>query len=432
MSDSIQNPQEDKSKYIRTYAKDVAALSGGQGTKAAPPRPDPVPVAPPPAPVLRMPQASKEVAETYREPIAPPTDTDREELFARLKKKVSESAQMEIATPPPIPTPEPVARPEPLFEPVAQPAPAPIPPVVRVEETPSRIHTYKSDFADHIDDRGASSFSVLAAQQDAKRATLPSVPKKRNLVFAVSGILLIVLGGVGVATAAWYVMRLNTLPPSGVVVPSLVFADEQVKLRGSGNDLIQQIADLANEPLPEGNVIITYLSESTTTSKGEVREVPLSGGTLIAAMKLPAPDILLRNIAPFSTVGVLSAGGETRPFFIFRVTSYERTFAGMLAWEVSMGRDLAVLYPARGAGNLLPVGTQAPIGTSTPQAVEPVRANTQFEDAIVQSHDVRLLRDTAGNTLMLYGYVDKETLILARDEAAYTHLLTRLAASRTR
>ncbi|MES2994509.1 MAG: hypothetical protein V4681_00515 [Patescibacteria group bacterium] len=431
MSDST---QEDKSKYIRTYAKDVAALSGEQGAKIAEPRPEPAPIAPPPAPVLRMPQASKEVAETYRAPVVAPTDTDREELFARLKKKVSESAQIEIASappPPPLASPEPIAPPQPLFEPVAQPAPAPMPAVARAEEKPSPIHTYKSDFADHIDARGASSFSVLAAQQDAKRTVLPSAPKKRSVIFAVSGILLIVLGGVGVATAAWYVMRLNTLPPSGLVVPSLVFADEQVKLQGSGNDLIQQIADLANEPLPEGNVIITYLSESTTTSKGEVREVPLSGGTLIAAMKLPAPDILLRNIAPFSTVGILAAGGETRPFFIFRVTSYERTFAGMLAWEVSMDRDLAVLYPARGAGNLLPA-TQAPIGTSTPQAVEPVRANTQFEDAIVQSHDVRVLRDTAGNTLMLYGYVDKETLVLARDEAAYTQLLSRLAASRTR
>jgi hypothetical protein len=112
---------------------------------------------------------------------------------------------------------------------------------------------------------------------------------------------------------------------------------------------------------------------------------------------------------------------------VFGVTSYERTFAGMLAWERSMMRDLVTLYPSREGGNLTPTATSTIIGTSTPVFVEPIRPQDAFTDAIVANHDVRVLRDTAGQSLVLYGYVGKDLLILARDEAAYAALLGRLS-----
>ncbi|HYF29161.1 MAG TPA: hypothetical protein VEA36_02230 [Candidatus Paceibacterota bacterium] len=379
MSDSPQQPAEDKSRFIRTYAKDVAALTGTSGKAASAPPPPPVPkpvAAPPPPP------------------------------------------------PKPIPPPPPLEKPE--FEAPAPP-PAPLPPVNRAPEQPSPIHTYKSDFADRIDQKQASTFSVLAAQKDAGKR--PASPKKRRSQLMLAGaVVLIALGGAGLGGAAWYVMRANMLPAAVPSASSLVFADEQVRLSASGPDLMNEIAALANEPLPDGSVLVVYLSESTTTERGRVIETPLSGGALINAMELPAPQILLRNISPESTVGIMSAGGETRPFFVFKTSSYERTFAGMLAWETSIARDLAVLFPAKAAGSLAPTAASAPLGTSTPVAQPPARPLDAFTDAVVANHDVRVLRDTAGATLMLYGYAQKDLLILARDEAAFTNLISRLSS----
>lgn len=409
MSDTPE-PGTDKTKFIRTYAKDVALFAGGQGKAHAPQAaPEPVPTpspAPAPSPAYTPPVSSDAI--------------EREATLERLRRKVEQSVRDN--PPPPIP-------PKPVFEEPIAPPPAPIPPVVRENDTLSPLHTYKSDFADQIDQKGASAFSVLAAQQDAKPAQAPAA-KKKNVVLVSAAVALIVFGGVGLATAVWYVMRANTVPGGALSAPSLVFADEQIRLTSSGPDLMSELAALASSPLPEGNVLVVYLSESTTTSKGSVTEVPLAGGALISAMELPAPDILLRNISPESTVGIVHAGEETRPFFVFRVTSYERTFAGMLSWEVSMARDLALLYPARAAGSLSPSGTTAAIGTSTPAYVEPVRPLAAFADAIVANHDVRVLRDTKGQTLMLYGYAQKDLLVLARDEAAYAALIARLSGVR--
>jgi hypothetical protein len=411
MSDTPQvspQPANDKSKFIRTYAKDVAVLAGGksgaQVKTGVPTPPAPPIVAPPPRP------ASPPV----RPPLPPePSAAEREVTLERLRQKVAASG--------PLPPPTPVA-PPPVFK------ASPPPPVApsNVEEKLSPIHTYKSDFADRIDQKGATTFSVLAAQQDTQSKT-PSVKKKNNLVLVGVSVALIVLGGGGLGAAVWYVMHSNILPGSPLSAPSLVFADEQIQLTGSGTELMSEIAALANEPLPEGNVLVVYLTEATTTAKGVTTETPLAGGALIKTMRLPAPDILLRNISEESTVGIVNAGGETRPFFVFGVTSYERTFAGMLAWERSMMRDLVTLYPSREGGNLTPTATSTIIGTSTPVFVEPIRPQDAFTDAIVANHDVRVLRDTAGQSLVLYGYVGKDLLILARDEAAYAALLGRLS-----
>lgn len=332
----------------------------------------------------------------------------------RLRQKVQVSRTL--------PQPPVIAPPPP---PVQMPPP---PPVIapKVEEKVSPIHTYKSDFADRIDQKGATTFSVLAAEQDAKPTPTPTT-KKSNTLLLLTAVILIVLGGGGLGTAAWYVMHNNVLPRSPSSAPSLVFADEQVQLTGTGPELMSELAALANEPLPEGNVLVVYISESTTTAEGQTIETPRAGGALIKAMQLPAPNILLRNVSEKSTVGIVNAGGETRPFFVFGVTSYERTFAGMLVWERSMVRDLATLYPARGAGGLAPSATSATIGTSTPVFTEAARPEGSFVDAVVANHDVRILRDTAGQSLILYGYVGKGLLILARDEAAYAALLGRLS-----
>lgn len=406
-------PAGDRSKFIRTYAKDVAALAGGKGgVEAKTPTPLPPPPPRPAAPTPTEPEPM--VAES-------PSAIEREATLARLREKVEASRAA-------LPQPPPVVPPPPPPPPVA--APPPPPPPAQAAEKLSPIHTYKSDFADRIDQKGATTFSVLAAEQDT-RAPAPAAPKKKTNVALVSAaIALVVLGGGGLGGAVWYVLKSNVLPGSVLSAPSLVFADEQIKLTGSGPELMSEIAALANEPLPEGNVLVVYVTEATTTSKGTVIETPLAGGALIKAMQLPAPDILLRNVSEESTVGIMNAGGETRPFFVFGVTSYERTFAGMLAWERSMARDLVTLYPSRIAGELVPTGTSTTIGTSTPIFVEPVRPQETFIDAVVANHDVRILRDTAGQSLILYGYVGKDLLILARDEGAYAALLTRLVENR--
>jgi hypothetical protein len=319
---------------------------------------------------------------------------------------------------------------------------SPIPQLVPKTEGPSPLHTYTSDFADRIDTKEASAFSVLAAQADsgAKAPEAISAPRKsrRGLMIIIAGIVLMLAGGIGVFAAYRYVST-HSVVSTTPLAASLVFADDRQALTGEGPQLLSALASSAASSLPEGQVRVVYLTQASTTADKKTVMIPLAGGKLFGALQLSAPDILLRNIAPESTIGIVHAGPETRAFFILKVLSYERTFAGMLQWEGQMQSSLTLLYPVYAAP-----AAPAPVVTTTTKTVNGKRvvATTtmaaapvatvlpHFIDEVASNHDVRALKDGQGRTILLYGYKDKETLIIARDEAAFAELLNRLAATK--
>lgn len=298
--------------------------------------------------------------------------------------------------------------------------------VVPLDAAAAPLHTYTSDFADRIDRQQASTFSVLAAQSDAGlRTTTRVTPSRRRGIVPVILAVLLIMVGIGGIYAAYRYMSSGEKTEVTLGVPSLIFADEKMELLGP--NYRQDLANAAAQPLVEGNILITYVTVASSTPLG-LKPAPQPGGALIRLLNLGAPDILLRNVDVSSTVGVVSAGGQTSPFFVLRVNSYERTFAGMLGWETRMLSDLQPLYPQF---ELPPAPVATNTGTSTVQVPSLVAlpAAEGFTDAIVSNIDVRALKDGAGRTLLLYGYGDKETLIIARDEAAFAMLVARLAAT---
>jgi hypothetical protein len=373
--------------------------------------------------------------ETFALPQIAPGDIvqqqpDRADILARLKARALEEKYV-----------------APIVAPIAEELPPPPLEVPKTQqESPFPLHTYKTDFQDHIKNEHASPFSVLAAEKDAP--VQKAVPIKRNIggFLAVAlGIVLLVVGAGGVYAAYLYMSK-NAPVLSIPSTPSLITPDSRIQLTGSGQQLLTALAQQAAEPLADGDVALMYVDESTTTPQG-VQEEPASGGAFIAELNLAAPDILLRNIDPASMVGIVSASGETRPFFILRVDSYERTFAGMLQWEPTLYGELSELYPEYP----LPVIPSQPVvissttteatsttktaGKSIPQQkiVTSIAPNSnlpanEFVDETVESHTVRALKDNSGRTLVLYGYADKETLIIARNEAAFTLLLNKLTS----
>lgn len=504
-------PPSDPSKFIRTYAKDVASLTN-----------TPAPASPAAAPAVPSTQGNTDSGVSLPEFDASPVnhagdpsspkefkqedvvlsktdsddifsnknvDEDKEAILARLRAKVATgkqgggmrlapsalstplpdvpqtgapyiplSMEPEVPAPAPVPAqeaPAPVLRPEPV-EPPPAPAPTPAPeeapmraaaptfesvpeqifpippirqapppvpaPVASVPAGPSRLHTFSSDFADRIDAQKSSTFSVLAAQSDAGQTPKSSaVQPRRNLIPLFAGVAMVVVGIAAIGGA--YVFTHNGQPtPTVAGVPSLITFDESVEVRGSGTALMKSISDAAQGGSVSGNIIVTYTT--TPDNASSTSGVPQPGGVLIRALKLSAPDILLRNIDDSSTVGFIRAGSESRPFMILKVSSYERTFAGMLAWESTMGTSLAAFYPSY---TDIPQQAASSTASTSPQIL--LAASPAFVDAVVSNYDVRVLRDSYGRSIMLYGYRGKDTLIIARDEAAFTALATRLSAA---
>lgn len=295
----------------------------------------------------------------------------------------------------------------------APPAASPPPPPRQHTLTPplvTPIETYAGDFLDMMKETGASAMTVLAAEQDKeKRSPVPQVPQERsrgNLLYVVAGVVLLVAGAAGAYVA--YSRYLSALAP---VVPLLgvsspIFVDEREQIAGSGSAIFKAVeASIARPPAP-GAVRLLYGATATTS--------------IAAALLAKAPDIVRRNMnASNSMAGIANVGGSASLFFILSVSSYGNTFSGMLWWEKTMPNDLSELW-----------GDASPSLAASGTATTTVARVTGFRDEVIGNHDARVYRDEAGRSVLLYGYWDKTTLILARDPSAFIEILQRLATSR--
>lgn len=305
---------------------------------------------------------------------------------------------------------------------------------------PTPLKTYSGDFSDRVKETHASTATVLAAEQDAGPVLVQSSAQESprgTILYIIAGVILLIAGSIGAYIA--YTRSGGTSAPivSAPSVSAPIFVDDREQVSGTGPDLMRTIEQSVGRPLATGAVRLLSLENAATT------------GSVFSALRVPAPDILLRNVnAQGSMAGIVNVGGAQSPFFILSVISYSNTFSGMLSWEPLLPRDLGTLFPRYQVSAPAPTvfstttmattttatttttapKTVAKTATSTPAA--PVTVPVFYDDA-VSNHDVRIYRDAAGQSILLYGYWNQTTLVIARDPAAFAEILQRLATSRT-
>ncbi len=315
---------------------------------------------------------------------------------------------------------------------------------------PTPLHTYAEDFSQHVKEEKASTFEILAAQQDTGKAVPKAAPKKSNtMLYLIGGTVLFVLGAGGayVGYLRYQAAYAPIMPAPTISAP--IFYDEQREVAGDGPALAQNIAQAAQEALTSNKVRLIYSANATTTRLG-----------LFVAAQINAPAGITQNVVGESSmVGSVNSDGVPSPFFILSVLSYSDTFANMLAWESSILSDLRDFYPAYPAVVPLPevppvIATTSIAATTTPTTTSTKQKKTQpapqkkpqpapapipvppaivvgFVDGVVSNLDVRMYKDVAGRTVIVYGFWNPNTLIIARDGAAFTEIVRRLRTTRT-
>lgn len=386
-------------KYIRTLEGDIEAVKKGivpnlSPLKAPPPPASATPAATPPPPPLNVPQSGTSGEHSAEQNVLAATTPP---------------------PPPPIPKPLPAPKPEP-------PPPLPPPPqkIVEAREGPSPIETYAGDFSQKVKDTHASTATVLAAEQDALTGTPQKTVEKSsrgNTLYVIAGATLLLLGIAGAYIA--YTRYVASREPVALA-PALsapIFFDEKERIAGTGpREILQAIEQSLLRPLAPHTVRFLYTDSATTT-----------GESVFSALQLPAPGVLLRNVdSARSMAGIVGTGSESpssentqSPFFILSVASYGDTFAGMLSWEPTLPRDMRAIFPSFAEGS----GGQAASST--------LPVTPSFRDEVAGNHDVRIYRDLEGRSVLVYGYWNRTTLVIARDPSAFIEILGRLATART-
>lgn len=284
------------------------------------------------------------------------------------------------------------------------------------------LKTYADDFSQRMKETQASTATVLASEQDSMRLRTESPPQttsRSNIIYSIAGGVLLIAGMVGAYVA--YTAYLGSSEPIAVApaVAAPIFVDDREQVSGTDTALLQAIEQSVARLINKGTIRLLYL------------ETPAPAASVFSALALPVPGGLLRNInAAQSMAGVVNVSGKQSPFFVLSVSYYGETFASMLQWESLMPRDLARLFPSYPAPIVtIPIATSTQkIATTTPIAPQKPAA---FFDIVIANHDVRAYRDSSGRDILLYGYWNQTTLVIARDASAFIEIIGRLATSRT-
>ncbi len=269
------------------------------------------------------------------------------------------------------------------------------------------LRTFESDSAEAIKQGQQSLYSIAQAEKAKRAKRGESDPEKEDI--KKNSALLLLSGALFLAGGAFllYFFLLRTFLP-----------DKTVLVTPTINSVItsQHEIDLANTDQTSRGAIVasvrTVLGQNPR-NKDEIENIRITKdgkdidiSDIILDFSENTPPSLLRS---FSTNEYMigSIQKETKlPFFITKINYYDNAFAGMLKWE----EDMQQVFVKLGISAL----TTAP-----------------WRDAIVKNKDVRLLKNESGDTVMLYGFYDKETLVIAPSEEVFSDVLAGLRARQT-
>lgn len=272
------------------------------------------------------------------------------------------------------------------------------------------LRTFKSDAEEAIRYQNVSTIDIAVAAQKKKEATPIEYEKEKSsspkaLVFAAFALVVLLGGG----WYAWYSLSKEAAPETAapaIQVRSLVpYAKASTVALEPGSAPLELIAaklSALNPSLGETGVVVPVDSNASTQASA------LS--TALRDTKMPSR--LARSLSGEYTFGTYVYDVES-PFIVMKDTFFQNAYAGMLDWEKDIKNDL------------LPLIRLARPNEAISGQVD------RFEDVVVSNVDARALKDELGQTILIYAFADKDTVVITTSISGLKHLLETLLSVRT-
>jgi hypothetical protein len=313
----------------------------------------------------------------------------------------------------------------------------PIAPPPKKEEVSSvaPLQTYKSDIEQLVQQKNISVVSVAAAEAERRAQTQSqqdeSREKIRHTVAVIRTVAMVAFGFFLLAGAAVLLTFIFLRPTPKVPIetptsPFILVDDTQtVAFTPEGFTHATVMSTLSDaqtkSSISLGLIDRFYLAVSSSTPDGNTTYNLINAQQLLSALAPTMPPDLLRTIQPQPyLLGIHSFDGN-QAFLILTVDSYQQGFSGMLGWEATMQKDLSPLFNRTPPPHIPEEGAATSTPTTTAQLL-----NTAFVDRVVENHDARVIQNSNGDILLLWTFLDKNTLVITTNEYTLREIISRL------
>ncbi len=279
----------------------------------------------------------------------------------------------------------------------------------------SRLRTYKGDVTESLKSGGQSLAGMILAEksrQEKQSGETPVAEEKnfwtQNGLFVAGGILLAITA---LGIVAFLFLRSPDEKPTVRSVaswnPIFVEIEKTILLeRVRAGEITAEIEKIkSGTPMPINAILHAVFGKSVSSTDGP-REIPITTKELLSAFSDSIPDQLTRTLTDSFFFG-LHSFRTVSPVLIIQNQFYDGAFLGMLRWEPFMLHDIAPLF-----------------------LIKPDTGQMTFTDGIIKNIDARILRNAGGNTLLLYSFVDRKTIVITTSAETFEEVITRLQAPR--
>lgn len=217
--------------------------------------------------------------------------------------------------------------------------------------------------------------------------------------------------GVGSSTAP-------TIKTTGVLeAEAIIQLDIKSLDKNSGIEKIRLIQqDLRNKQIAAGTTVELTLN--------------LTVPDLFAKNQYSGDEGLVRSLTNDYSFGLYNnKDNRFESFLIFKLASADLAFSNMLAWERYLPSDLRVLFTDTSVVETVIEQPATTTSTTTPPVV--ASSTPKFSDKILKNTDTRVYTDEFGKVQFVYGFINKEFLIISGGTESFIDVKTRLLNNNT-
>lgn len=271
--------------------------------------------------------------------------------------------------------------------------------------------TLRTDVHEQVS-TGGLTMTKIALEEEARRR-LNNLPREdarrpRSYAFIAAGSLVLVLIGIGTLVATRIIITPTQTTLTPFTINSIIFADYTIALP-TDNTTTETLRTTLGETLSKSTrpdtITNLYPTKIVETEEGRATEL-VPATTFLTKLGLTLPNGFTHFLENRFMVGVVSPAGATSsaPFYILTTRSFENTLDSLLREENMIMSNLLAPF-------LDPTET-ATIQTGT------------FRDVILGNIDTRIMSDSSGRALVVYGFLDRNTLAITASREAFMRLLT--------
>lgn len=270
------------------------------------------------------------------------------------------------------------------------------------------LRTFQGDVQEHIDVKKETIATIALAEQKKKienneptYTERPTGSSHAGLFIAIS--LICFIGG-GIIFGGIYFLNTQkeadvTLQAEQVIIPYT--HKKEITLNNPNAAALTSALVLEKNTFKTEVNNVLYVSFIYGTSS-------LPASQILNIIAPHAGDALKRNISEVMT-GVYSYD-TTEVFFLFHLDDFGIAYSEMLNWESTLGVDMSFFFPE----------LQTHLETSS----------SVFTDETYKNKDVRVIRNNSGKIILLYSFIDRETLVITANEKIFEAILNKYNRSK--